>query len=169
MTNILEKELQELLDNYAITALQKYGEKGKERTISELIVQAYEQDLSERDTKEKSMFTSRLLKAEFITRCAQSNCMRASFKLNKQATLILCRYGYLVEKGNLAFSIAPLDRDTFLIKCKLNTSLMNNAEITYYNMQYGLNLPLNEQIESNPDDIDRYDLPQLQNNIIKLH
>ena len=95
--------------------------------------------------------------------------MKASFKLNKQATLILCRYGYLAEKGNISFSIMPLDRDTFLIKCKLDTSVMNNAEITYYNLQYDLNLPLNEQVESDTDTIDCYDLPQLQSNIIKLH
>ena len=164
-----KQKLDILLDEFAVNVLRKHGEKGKGFTLSDLIIQAYEQDLSERDKKEKSMLTSRLLKAEFITRCALSNCMKASFKLNKQATLILCRYGYLAEKGNISFSIMPLDRDTFLIKCKLDTSLMNNAEITYYNLQYDLNLPLNEQIESNPDDIDRYDLPQLQNNIIKLH
>lgn len=165
----LDNNLQQLLDEFAINALRKHGEKGQRHTLSDLIIQAYEQDLEEQEQKEKNMYTSRLLKAEIITRCALSNCMQAKFKLNKQATLILCRYAYLVEKGNILIGITPLDRDTFLIKCKLNTSQMNNAELTYYNLQYDLNLPLNEQVESNEDDIERYDLPQLQTNIIKLN
>ena len=161
-------EKKETLENLLSIAVKKYGEKAKEKSLSDWIIEAYEKDLEETkaNIKNKSMFTSNLIKSEIINRCSDGT--KAKFKLNKQATLILCRYAYIVEKGDILFSITPLDRETFLITCKVDTEKMNNAQITYYNISLNLNIPLNEEIEQESGNIDEYDISENKKEYIKI-
>lgn len=117
--------------------------------LSTLILLYQQQDINEflEFGKGKSYHLSRFIKNEMIVRSARSGCNKAYFYLNNKAVKALAGVAFLVEDGTLMFSIRPIDRQLFLVTCKIFSENMSNAQIYMYNAEYDLNIPLNTEKE----------------------
>lgn len=144
--------LEQLKEN--LKNLSKDEKATEEELLSATILLLQQKDFEEYQNgiKNKNYFLSNFMRKEFIIRSAEKGCTKATFKLNTQATKALIGLGFIVEDGAITFNLRPLDRNTYLVSCKINSSNMNNAQIHYYNSEYDLNIPLNEQKEIIPED-----------------
>lgn len=162
------EQLKENLKN-----LSKDDKATEEELLSATIILLQQKDFEEYQNgiKNKNYFLSNFMRKEFIIRSAEKGCSKATFKLNTQAAKALVGLGFIVEDGAVQFTLKPLDRNTYLVSCKINSSNMNNAQIHYYNNEYNLNIPPNEPKEIIPEDEQYEDdifVKCTKQNIIKL-
>lgn len=141
----------------------------EEEYMSAIIQYLQQKDINEykADKANKSYFLSRFIKNEIVVRSAKAGCTKINFKLNVQATKALIGLGFLIEDGSIAFSIKPLDRKTYMVTAKLYSENLTNAQIFYYNSEYELNIPLNENKEVIPDE-EQYENNFTASNILQL-
>lgn len=141
----------------------------EEEYMSAIICYLQQKDINEYKANKanKSYFLSRFIKNEMVVRSAKAGCTKASFKLNVQATKALIGLGFLVEDNSIVFSIKPLDRKTYQVTFKLFSENMTNNQIYFYNSEYDLNIPLNENKEVVAED-EMYDNNFTATNILKI-
>lgn len=141
----------------------------EQNILSEEIIKLQNLDLQEYEeqVKNRGYHLSRFIKREMIVRSAQAGCAQTSFKVNAKAARALIGTAFITEDGSLSYFIKPLDRDTFVISFKMNSSKMTNAQIYWYNATYDLNIPLNEEIETCPDD-EQIDTGFIKSKILKI-
>lgn len=145
----------------------------EEELLSATILLLQQKDYEEYNNgiKNKHYYLSNFMRKEFIIRSAEKGCKKATFKINIQATKALVGLGFMVEDNTVNFTLRPLDRKTYLVTCLLKSENMNNAQICFYNTEYGLNIPLNEQKEIIPEEEQYEDdifIKYTKQNILKL-
>lgn len=163
--------LEQLKEN--ILQLSKDEKATEEDLLSATILLLQQKDFEEYQNgiKNKNYFLSNFMKKEFIIRSAEKGCKKATFKINVQAAKALVGLGFMVEDNTVNFTLRPLDRKTYLVTCLLKSENMNNAQICFYNTEYDLNIPMNEQKEVVPEDEQYEDdvfSKYTKQNIIKL-
>lgn len=144
-----ETETEATLKNFLDKEEEKENPKTEEEALSEMILKLQQKDLDEyaNNIKKRSYFLSKFFKTELIVRSAEKGCTKTTFKINTQAAKAIIGLAFIVEDGAITFALTPLDRYTYQISCRLNSSKLNNAQIMYYNTTYNLNIPLNEKKE----------------------
>lgn len=144
--------LEQLKEN--LKNLSKDKKATEEELLSATILLLQQKDFEEYQNgiKNKNYFLSNFMKKEFVIRSAEKGCKKATFKINVQAAKALVGLGFMVEDNTINFTLRPLDRKTYLITCLVKSENMNNAQICFYNAEYGLNIPMNEQKEIIPED-----------------
>ena len=144
--------LEQLKEN--ILQLSKDEKATEENLQSATILLLQQKDFEEYQNgiKNKNYFLSNFMKKEFIIRSAEKGCKKATFKINVQAAKALVGLGFMVEDNTVNFTLRPLDRKTYLVSCLVKSENMNNAQICFYNAEYNLNIPMNEQKEVIPED-----------------
>lgn len=154
----MEKQLSRLeLLQQQFDSLKNSGAPAEELLSSYIcLLQQKDFDEFEKGVKDKKYYLSNFFKNELICRCANGNKMTCEFKVNLQAVKALVGLAFLAEKGELRWNFKPLDRQTYLIKAKLYSEMMNNSSIRYYNSIFELNIPLNDETEVLPDE-EQYD------------
>lgn len=159
--NIFNKETE--TETETETTLKKFLDKEEEKkekpkteeeALSEMILKLQQKDLDEytNDVKRRGFYLSKFFKTELIVRSAEKGCTKTTFKINSQAAKAIIGLAFIVEDGAITFALTPLDRHTYQVSCRLNSSKLNNAQIMYYNTTYNLNIPLNEKKEVFEDD-----------------
>lgn len=148
---------------------QMHNAKNEEEYMSAVILHLQQKDINEYKAgkQNKSYFLSRFIKNEMVVRSAKAGCTKAHFKLNAQAAKALLGLGFIIEDGSISFSIRPLDRKTYLITFKLYSENLTNNKIYFYNSQFDLNIPLNENKEVIPEE-EQYDNNFTATNILQL-
>lgn len=143
--------------------------KDEEAYMSAVILHLQQKDINEYKAgkQNKSYFLSRFIKNEMVVRSAKAGCTKAHFKLNVQAAKALLGLGFIIEDGSISFSIRPLDRKTYMITFKLYSENLTNNQIYFYNSQFDLNIPLNENKEVIPEE-EQYDNNFTATNILQL-
>lgn len=149
--------------------LQKNPETQDYQLLSAKILMLQQQDFEEYQAgiKNKSYFLSSFFKKELIIRSAEKGCKKASFQLETAAAKAICGLAFIVEDNTVNFTLTPLDRSIYKITCILHSENMSNAQIYFYNTEYNLNIPLNEQKEIIPDE-ECYDNNFTQPEIIEI-
>lgn len=147
-----ETTLKKFLDKE--TEKEKEKPKTEEEALSDMILNLQQKDLDEyaNNIKKRSYFLSKFFKTELIVRSAEKGCTKTTFKINTQAAKAIIGLAFIVEDGAITYALTPLDRHTYQVSCRLNSSKLNNAQIMYYNTTYNLNIPLNEKKEVFEDD-----------------
>ena len=151
--NIFDKEAEAETETTLKKFLDKETEKEKPKTeeeaLSDMILKLQQKDLDEyiNDVKRRGFYLSKFFKTELIVRSAEKGCTKTTFKINSQAAKAIIGLAFIVEDGAITFALTPLDRHTYQVSCRLNSSKLNNTQIVYYNTTYNLNIPLNEKKE----------------------
>lgn len=148
---------------------QMHNAKNEEEYMSAVILHLQQKDINEykNGKQNKSYFLSRFIKNEMVVRSAKAGCTKAHFKLNVQAAKALLGLGFIIEDGSISFSIKPLDRKTYMITFKLYSENLTNNQIYFYNSQFDLNIPLNENKEVIPEE-EQYNNNFTATNILQL-
>lgn len=148
---------------------QMHNAKNEEEYMSAVILHLQQKDINEYKAgkQNKSYFLSRFIKNEMVVRSAKAGCTKAHFKLNAQAAKALLGLGFIIEDGSISFSIKPLDRKTYMVTFKLYSENLTNNQIYFYNSQFDLNIPLNENKEVIPEE-EQYDNNFTATNILQL-
>lgn len=148
---------------------QMHNAKNEEEYMSAVILHLQQKDINEYKAgkQNKSYFLSRFIKNEMVVRSAKAGCTKAHFKLNVQAAKALLGLGFIIEDGSISFSIKPLDRKTYMVTFKLYSENLTNNQIYFYNSQFDLNIPLNENKEVIPEE-EQYDNNFTATNILQL-
>lgn len=158
-----EKTLEKLIEEPTAEPKEK-KELTEEEALSMMILQLQQKDIDEynNNVKKRSYFLSRFFKTELIVRSAEKGCTKTTFKINTAAAKAVIGLSFIVEDGALTFALTPIDRYTYQVSCRVNSSKMNNSQIIYYNTTYNLNIPLNEQKEvfEDEDQIDKEDFDE---------
>lgn len=170
----MTQQTQQWTEEYGNALALEFLEQSKVATTEEEYMSAIICYLQQKDINEykankanKSYFLSRFIKNEMVVRSAKAGCTKAHFKLNTQATKALIGLGFLVEDGSVIFSIKPLDRKTYQVTFKLFSENLTNRQIYFYNSEYELNIPLNENKEVLPDE-ERYDNNFSATSVLKI-
>lgn len=153
---------------------QQFNELRKKQGVSEedylsaLILLLQQKDYDEYVAgTPKSYYLSTFFKNELVIRSAKKGCTKTSFKISTQAAKAIIGLSFLTEDGSIQWSLKPLDKKTYLISFKLYSENMTNAQIHFFNSNFDLNIPPNEEIEVCPDE-EQYENNFTQSNILQL-
>lgn len=147
-----KSRLERLKENLiGLTEKEKLTE---EELLSATILLLQQKDYEEykNGIKNKHYYLSNFMRREFIIRSAEKGCKKASLIVNAQAAKAIIGLGFLVENNTIQFSLRPIDRLAYVVTCIVKSENMSNAQICFYNAEYGLNIPMNEQKEIIPEE-----------------
>ena len=105
--------------------------------------------------KQKSEYKAlNYFKKECYLRALNANKNTCKFLIIKENIYAIINFSFIVENGIFSIVIRPIDRDNFLVKVDIDPCKMKNSEIRYINLNYGLQVPLNVEV-NNFDELEK--------------
>lgn len=158
MKNFNEKN--QLLVNELVTQKKEITEKlekikKENKTMSysalfnnELKIKNIEDRIDYLTTGKSNYKALNFFKKECYIKALDNNKGTCKFIITKDNILNVINFSFIVENGIFQLYIRPIDRETFLLNVVIDITKMKNSEIRYLNLNYGLNIPLNVEVQN---------------------